>query len=290
VTTTLTDFGVTSSTARLREVLVKRPGSAFGAAFDDPSAGFIGAVDLARAQKEHDTLVDTLTDLGVRVHLLEAERANDPDLVYVFDPLLIADRGAIPLRPGKSGRQGEESILEDWTQQAGIPTLGAITAPGTVEGGDTVWLRDGLFCIGRSLRTNEAGARQLAALVGGDVRVFDLPYWRGDRELIHLMSVISPVADDLAVVFMPFLPAGLFELLRSLGIRLIEVPEDEYPTLGCNVLAVAPGMVIVAEGNPLTRRALEASGCEVHAVDLGEVGGKGSGGVTCLTRPLWRRN
>jgi N-dimethylarginine dimethylaminohydrolase len=288
--TTLTEFGVTSSTARLRDVLVKRPGSAFGSAFDDPASGFAGPVDLARAQKEHDTLVETLADLGVRVHHLDTEPAHDPDLVYVFDPLLIAGAGAIPLRPGKLGRQGEESILEDWTREAGIPSLGAITAPGTVEGGDTAWLREGLFCIGRSLRTNEAGAQQLSALVDGDVRVFDLPYWRGEEELIHLMSVISPVADDLAVVFMPFLPAGLFELLRSLGIRLIEVPEEEYPTLGCNVLAVAPRVVIVAEGNPLTRRALEASGCEVHSVELGEVGGKGSGGVTCLTRPLWRRN
>jgi dimethylargininase len=174
--------------------------------------------------------------------------------------------------------------------QAGIPSVGAITAPGTVEAGDTVWLREGLFCIGRSLRTNNLGAQQLAALVGGDVQVFDLPYWHGDAELIHLMSVVSPVADDLAVVFMPLLPAGLLELLEHLEIRRIAVPEEEYATLGCNVLAVRPGVVVVADGNPLTRRALEAAGCEVHSVGLGEVGGKGSGGVTCLTRPLLRRN
>ena len=287
--TALTEFGVASATARLRDVLVKRPGPAFGSAFDDPSFGYTGPVDLARAQKEHDALVDTLDGLGVRVHSLDVEREHDPDLVYVFDPLLITDRGAIPLFPGKPGRRGEESTLEDWTRQAGIPTVGAIAQPGTVEGGDTVWLREGLFCIGRSLRTNEAGAQQLAALIGGEVHIFDLPYWRGEAELIHLMSVISPVADDLAVVFMPFMPAGLFDLLQTLGIRRIEVPEEEYATLGCNVLAVAPGVVVVAEGNPVTRRALEASGCEVHAVELGEVGGKGSGGVTCLTRPILRR-
>ena len=92
--------------------------------------------------------------------------------------------------------------------------------------------------------------RQLATIVGGDVRIFDVPYWRGPAELIHLLSVVSPVADDLAVVYLPLLPVGLWELLRDLGIRLVEVPDEEYPTLGCNVLAVRPGVVIVADGNP----------------------------------------
>ena len=118
--------------------------------------------------------------------------------------------------------------------------------------------------------------------------MFDLPYWKGPAELVHLLSVISPVADDLAVVFLPLLPAGLHELLSDLRVRLVEVPEEEYPTLGCNVLAVRPGVVVVAEGNRETRRRLEAAGCEVHAVPLGEVGENGSGGVTCLTRPVLR--
>jgi N-dimethylarginine dimethylaminohydrolase len=285
---TLAGYGVRSSTAPLREVLVKRPGPAFGAAFDNPAAGFLRPVDLARAQREHDGLVEALAGLGVEVHQLDVERPGDPDLVYVFDPLLVAPRGAIPLRPGKPGRQGEEGVLEGWLNEAGIPTVGRIEAPGTIEAGDTIWLRDGLFCIGRTLRTNDAGARQLAAILGGDVRLFDVPYWRGPAELVHLMSVISPVADDLAVVFLPLLPAGLFALLEELGIRRVEVPEEEYPTLGCNVLAVRPGVVVVAEGNPVTRRGLEAAGCEVHAVPLGEVGENGSGGVTCLTRPILR--
>jgi dimethylargininase len=288
MTVSPTGFGVRSMTAPLREVLVKRPGPAFGAAFDDPAAGFLRPVDLERAQAEHDALVETLERLGARVHHLDVERTGDPDLVYVFDPLLVTEQGAICLRPGKPGRQGEESVLASWTVAAGLPTVGAIEAPGTVEGGDTLWLRDDIFCIGRTLRTNDAGARQLGALVGGDVQIFDVPYWRGPAELVHLLSVISPVADDLAVVFMPLLPAGLFELLEELGIRRVEVPEDEYPTLGCNVLAVRPGVVVVADGNPVTRRGLEAAGCEVHALPLGEVGENGSGGVTCLTRPLHR--
>lgn len=273
--------------APLRDVLVKSPGAAFARAFDDPAVGFLRPVDLDRARREHDGLVDTLTRLGSRVHVLDAE-TGDPDLVYVFDPMLVGDGGAIPLRPGKPNRMGEPAVLEAWTSAHGIPTLGRIEAPGTVEGGDTFWLRPDLLCIGRTLRTNDAGARQLAAIAGGDARVFDVPYWKGPSELVHLLSVISPVADDVAVVFLPLLPAGLHELLADLGVRLVEVPEAEYPTLGCNVLAVRPGVVVVAEGNRETRRRLEAAGCEVHAIPLGEVGENGSGGVTCLTRPILR--
>ncbi len=179
-------------------------------------------------------------------------------------------------------------MLEAWTSGAGIPTLGRIAAPGTADGGDTFWLRPDLLCIGRTLRTNSEGARQLAHLVGGDVRVFDVPYWRGPGELVHLLSVISPVADDLAVVYLPLLPVGLWELLRDLGVRLIEVPDEEFATLGCNVLAVRPGVVVVADGNPRTRRALEAAGCEVHPYAATEIGVNGSGGPTCLTRPILR--
>jgi dimethylargininase len=286
---TLTErrFGAQSMTADLHEVLVARPGSAFGRAFENPAHGFLRPVDLERARREHDGLIATLERLGAAVDVLDTE-TDDPDLVYAFDPLLVSDRGAIALRPGKSNRAQEPRVLEAWTTAAGIPTAGRIEAPGSLEGGDTFWLRPNLMCIGRTLRTNDAGARQLAAIVGGDVRIFDVPYWRGPSELVHLLSVISPVAEDLAVVFLPLLPVGLWELLGDLGIGLIEVPEEEYPTLGCNVLAVRPGVVIVAAGNPVTRRRLEAAGCDVHAIPLGEIGENGSGGPTCLTRPILR--
>jgi dimethylargininase len=279
-------------TAPLRTVLVKRPGPAFGAAFGDAAHGYLHPVDLELAQREHDAFVEVLGSLGPDVHLLDAEiegaEIDSPDLVYVFDPVLITDRGAIPLRPGKPNRAPEPAAIEAWTRAAGIPTIGRIEAPGTIEGGDTLWLRPDVFCIGRTLRTNDAGARQLGALVGGDVRIFDVPYWRGPAELVHLMSVISPVADDLAVVFLPLLPVGLWQLLGDLGIRTIAVPEEEYPTLGCNVLAVRPGVVILAAGNPATAAALTAAGCEVHSYAATEIGINGSGGPTCMTRPILR--
>ncbi len=285
--TTERRFGAQSMSSPLLDVLVKRPGPAFGAAFDDPAHGFLHPVDLELARREHDAFVEVLSSLGPRVHVLETELAT-PDLVYTFDPLLVTDRGAIPLRPGKPNRAPEPAAIEAWTSATSIPTVGRIEAPGTIEGGDTLWLRPDLFFIGRTLRTNADGARQLADLVRGDVRIFDVPYWRGPAELIHLMSVISPVADDLAVVYLPLLPVGLWQLLGELGIHLIEVPDEEFPTLGCNVLAVRPGVVILAEGNPRTAASLAAAGCEVHTYPATEIGVNGSGGPTCMTRPILR--
>ena len=280
-------FGGQSATAPLRDVLVKRPGPAFGAAYDDPALGFLHPVNLRTAQDEHDAFTHLLDHLGVRVHALPPE-LDLADLVYVYDPLIISDAGAIPLRPGKEARRPEPALVAAWTTRAGIPTVGRVEPPGTVEGGDAFWLRPDLLCIGRTLRTNHEGAEQLAALVGGQARIFDLPYWRGAGELVHLMSVISPVADDLAVVYLPLLPVGLWDLLTELGMRLVEVPDEEYPTLGCNVLAVAPRVCVMAEGNPRTQQALEAAGCDVHTYPATEIGLNGSGGPTCMTRALWR--
>ncbi len=280
-------YGAQSMTAPLREVLVKRPGPAFGRAFDNPAHGYLHPVDLELAQREHDAFTELVAGLGVTVHELGLENES-PDLVYQFDPLLISDRGAIPLRCGKPNRVGEEILAESWTIARSLPTVGRIEAPGAVDGGDTFWLRHDLFCIGRSLRTNSVGAEQLAAIVGGDVRIFDVPYANGPSECLHLLSLISPVADDLAVVYLPLLPSGLYELLGDLGIGLVPVPPEEFGTLGCNVLAVRPGVLVMAEGNPATQRALLDRGCEVHTYAATEIGINGSGGPTCLTRPILR--
>ncbi|MGH2463452.1 MAG: dimethylarginine dimethylaminohydrolase family protein [Candidatus Limnocylindria bacterium] len=280
-------WGARSMTAHLREALVHRPDGAFGAAFGNPAHGFYHPVDLATAQREHDAYVDLLLRLGVHVHALEAA-TDDPDLVYTYDPLLVTDEGSIALRPGKPNRQLEPPLIQAWTTSHGIPVQGRIEPPGTVEGGDTFWLRPDLFCIGRSLRTNDAGAHQLAALIHADVRIFDLPYWHGPGELVHMTSLISMVTDELAVVYPPLFPAGVWELLTDLNIQTIPVPDDEYATLGCNVLAVRPGVLVMAEGNPNTQRALESAGCEVHAYPATEIGLNGSGGPTCMSLPLLR--
>jgi N-dimethylarginine dimethylaminohydrolase len=275
-------------TAPLRDVLVHRPDPAFGAAFEDAAHGFHHPVDLTVAQAEHDAFTDLIADLGVRVHRLVA-RTTDPDLVYTFDPVLMTDAGAILLRPGKPNRQSEPRIVRTWLTAAGIPIAGRIGPRGAIEGGDILWLRPELVCVGRTLRTNDDGARQLAGMLDAEVHVFDLPYWHGPDELVHLLSVISPIADDLAVVYPRLLPVGLWRLLGDLRIRTIAVPEEEYRTLACNVLVVRPGVVVMAEGNPRTRGALEEAGFAVHTYPATEIGLNGCGGPTCMALPLLRR-
>jgi len=280
-------FGGNSSVAPLRDVLVKRPGAAFGRAYDDPAHGFLHAVDLELAQRQHDAFCELLTTLGATVHEL-GEETDSPDLVYTYDPAIVSDQGVITLRCGKANRLGEEAVVERWLVDRGVPPAGRIEAPGTVDGGDTVWLGPGRFVIGRSLRTNRSGSEQLAGIMGGDVFVVDIPYANGPDECLHLMSLISPVAERMAVAFLPMLPAGLVDLAAELGIELISVPEDEMPTLGCNILAVRPGVVVMPEGNPQTHLALLDRGCEVHAFEADEVGINGSGGPTCMTRAILR--
>ena len=275
--------------APLRRVLVKAPAEAFGRAFDDPAHGYLHPVDLPTAQRQHAELVGLLERLGVVVDHLTDE-VGSPDLVYTFDTALVTERGAIVLRSGKATRLGEEAVVEAWFRGAGIPIVGRVEAPGSVEGGDCLWLRRDLLCVGRSLRTNEAGIAQLRTTLSGiDVRAFDVPYAGGPAECLHLLSVISPLRDDMAAVYLPLLPAGLYRLLKDLGTRLVEVPGEEFTTLGCNVLAVRPGVVIAVTGNPHTRAALVAAGCEVHTFEAGEIGINGSGGPTCLTLPIERR-
>jgi dimethylargininase len=280
-------FGAQGMVAPLREAMVKRPGAAFGLAFEDPAHGFVHPVDLARAQAEHDGFADTLRRLGVVVHELGVE-TYDPDLVYTFDASLVTDRGAILLRSGKANRLGEEAVHAAWYEARGIPVIGAIEAPGTVDGGDTFWVDHETLCIGRTLRTNPSGAKQLAAIWGGTVHLFDVPYAAGPDKLIHLLSLLSPISDDLAVVYLPLLPVGLWQLLEERGVTMVPVPAEEFETLGPNVLAARPGVVVMAAGNPITAGRLRDRSVEVHEVALAEVGVNGSGGPTCLTRPILR--
>jgi N-dimethylarginine dimethylaminohydrolase len=281
-------IGVQSMVEPLHHVLVQRPTAEFGAAQDDPRHGFLHEVDLEVGRKEHDLFCELLSDLGVTVHQLDGASPS-PDLVYTFDPSFITSGGAILLRSGKASRQGEQDVHSGWYRANGIPIIGWIDAPGTVDGGDVMWLRHDLIAVGRSLRTNQAGIDQLAGVVAdAAVLVFDVPVGGGEDECLHLMSAISMLADDLAVVQASLLPSGLYSMLRDLGVTLIDIGPTETTNLAANVLTVRPGVAVVIDGSPITRAALERHGVEVHPFAGGEIAINGSGGPTCLTRPLHR--
>ncbi len=289
VTVTRT-FGGQSMWAPLRRVMVRRP--APPATADDWRAfGFLHQVDHAVAEREHAAFRAILAGEGVEVIEAGPDAPGQLDAIFAYDPSFITDRGAILLRMGKNVRQQETALHAETYRQLGIPIVGEISAPGTVEGGDCFWLDERTLAVGRGYRTNEHGIRQLRALLaeqGIEVVAYDLPHWRGAGECLHLMSLISPIAPDLAVVFPPLMAVALLEELRERSWRLVEVPEEEFDTLGCNVLALAPGRCVLREGNPITRRRLEGAGCEVLTYEGNEISLNRAGGPTCLTRPLLR--
>jgi N-dimethylarginine dimethylaminohydrolase len=211
--------------------------------------------------------------------------------VFPYDPVFITAAGSIVLQMAKPQRQGEAERLAAACATAGVPIAGRLRGGARADGGDLFWIDDHTLAAGRGYRTNAEAHRQIAEILaaeGATLERCDLPHDRGAAHVLHLLSVVSPVADDLAVVFEPLAPVPLLELLDERGIRRVPIDVDEYQTIGCNVLAIRPGVVVAADGNPKTRRALEAVGVEVHEYAASELS-KGDGGPTCLTRPLLRR-
>ncbi|MEX2210288.1 MAG: arginine deiminase family protein [Gaiellaceae bacterium] len=271
-------------TAALRRVLVRRPGGLERWR----EFGWRAEPDAARVEAEHEALRAALADAGAEVVVAEP-LAGNPDAVYVYDPAVIHEQGAVLLRPGKAARQAEPEALRAELERAGMTILGRLQAPAFAEGGDTVWLDEHTLAVGLGYRTNEAGAAALAeGFPNVDVLPFDLAHHRGPGEVLHLMSVLSPLDVDLALVHLPLMPARLVQLLRARGVSFVEAAAEEFETLACNVLALGPRRVLAADGNPETRRRLEAAGVEVAVYPAAELGLKGDGGPTCLTRPLVR--
>jgi N-dimethylarginine dimethylaminohydrolase len=252
--------------------------------------GWRSEPDARVASEEHEAFRTILADFGAEIVLAPDGPTGDPDAVYAYDPVLIAEAGAILLRPGKEGRRGEPALMAEGLIAAGVPLVDRIDEPGTAEGGDMFWLDAHTLLIGRGYRTNDEGIRQLRSTLGGsaDVVAFDLPHLNGPTECLHLMSFISPLAPDLAVVYMPLMPVRLVELLLQRGVELIEVPQEEFGSMGPNVLALAPRVALALDGNPRTRARMEAAGVEVRVYKGEEISRKGDGGPTCLTRPLAR--
>jgi N-dimethylarginine dimethylaminohydrolase len=285
----------TTEVARLTHVAIKHVRDAW---VDDATLeaqwqalGFTAKPDLPRAVEEHDRLVDILRSAGAEVHLLPADHRTTLDSIYARDASIVTPRGLILCTMGKRLR-GEEPAAQERALRrlAVLPILGRIDPPGTLEGGDVVWFDDTTVAVGRGYRTNAEGIRQLRALVGHGIRVVEvaLPHWRGAQDVMHLMSLISPVDDNAAVVYSPLMPVTFREWLLERGMELIEVPEAEFETMGANVLALAPRRCLMLTGNPRTRAALERAGAEVIEYEGAEISVKGAGGPTCLTRPLVR--
>jgi len=282
---------------RLTRVAVKHPRDAF---VDHGTIGrqwqdlrFTAAPDLDRASREHDRFIETLSAAGAQVHLLPRDHETTLDSIYVRDASIVSQHGLILCRMGKSQRVEEPAAQERACLAGHVPATicGRIEPPGRLEGGDVIWLDAQTLVVGRGYRTNAEGIRQLRAMLGGGVDLVEvpLPHWQGQHDVMHLMSLISPIDRGMAVVYSRLLPVPFREWLLDRGIHLVEVPDEEFDTMGTNVLALAPRRCLMLAGNPRTRAALEQAGAEVIEYEGTEISVKGAGGPTCLTRPLERQ-
>lgn len=276
--------------APIQSVLVRRPDEAFGAA--DPLLWhYVNQPYLPLAWSEHDAFVNLLLGNGIEVIYHDEPLPDHADAIFVHDPALMTDRGAIILRMGKSLRHGEEAAIEHTFRRLGVPIHYRLSGEATAEGGDLLWLDERTLCVGLGFRTNAAGFAQLGeALAGSGVELVpvQLPYFTGPEACLHLMSLISLVDDDLAVVYRPLLPVPFYRLLIARGFELIDVDDDEFETMGPNVLALGPRHCLMLEHNRATKAALEAAGCRVETYRGDEMSLKAEGGATCLTRPILR--
>lgn len=282
--------------APLRHVIVKRPEEAF---VDDrqidvqwSSLDYLGRPDLSTAIGEHHAFTALLEAAGVKVVSLPSDTRTGLDSLYVHDPVAsVTDHGVILASMGKPARLWEPDAMADAFVQLGVPIFGRISTPGTIEGGDVVWLDKQTVTVGLTYRTNPEGIqqfRELTAPLGVTVIEVPMVHWDGPGAVLHLMSVISLVDTNLAVVYERLLPIPFRRLLIERGFELVRVPDEEYDSLGCNILAVGPRHALIRDGNPTTVRRLRDAGCRVEEFAGDHICYKGSGGPTCLTRPVWR--
>lgn len=287
-------FSVSSMTTPLRKVAVKKPGTSLQNA--DPTIWHYGQkFNPNQVAENHAAFVATLNDAGVEVFWMPEDDNGIADAVFTYDASLMTTAGAVLMSPGKALRAGEQDLHRAFYAENDIPIIGQVTGAGRAEAGDTLWLDDTTLIIGRGFRTNSEGVQQLQDIMAGigvDTHVFDLPVYTGAAACLHLMSLISMVDAKTALVCMPLLPVGLFELLNDKGVKLIEAPFAEFEssgTLSTNVLAIGPADCIMLDGLPETYAALIAAGINVRLFSGDALCIGCEGGPTCLTRPLLRQ-
>lgn len=286
-------YGAQSMVAPLRRVLMRSATGAMRSA-DHAEWHYGPGFEPVRAAEQHRALAELVARSGAAIEWLPDEDDELADSVFTHDPSLMTDRGAVILAMGKALRSGEPALHEEAYRRLGIPVLGRIEPPGQVEGGDCVWVDRATLAIGRGVRTNQAGIEQMARLLsplGVEVLGYDLPLWMGEEACLHLMSVISPLDDDLALVYAPLLPTAFYQLIKARGIKLVDGDAEEFRQsngLSLNVLPTAPRELIAVAGFPRTRAAMEAAGCRVDTFEADALCIACEGGPTCLTRPIMR--
>lgn len=252
---------------------------------------YLSKPDFKIALEEYSQFESIFKENNIDIAYFSLDNTTSIDSIYCRDASIATDFGIILCNMGKAGRNHEPNAQLQVYQQKGINILGQIQAPGTLEGGDVAWIDKKTLAVGHTYRTNEEGIAQLKQLLapfGIEVLVAELPHFKGQEDVFHLMSILSPVAANLAVVYSPLMPIKFRNELLKRGFDFVEVPEEEFESMACNVLAISPRNCIMVDGNPITKARLEKAGCIVRVYKGEEISVKGGGGPTCLTRPLLR--
>lgn len=287
-------WGAQSEVGKIEKVLIKCPQEAYGdqATLDANwrDLGYTAPVDFVKAKEEYERFFEIIKKHVKEVFTLPANGNTGPDSLYARDSCMVTDKGAILFNMGKPQRSGEAAAAGKRFDEIGLPICGRIEKEGSMEAGDMAWLDPETLAVGVSYRTNYEGIRQLRECSCGEFSILDypIPHWNGPSECLHLMSFISPVDHKKAVVYSKQMPVPFRQELLRRGFTLIEVPDEEYDTMACNVLALEPGLVLMIKGNPITRDRMRNAGLEVLEFPGTEICWKGGGGPTCLTRPLLR--
>tara|TARA_B100000482_G_scaffold191529_1_gene176914 strand:- start:18 stop:914 length:897 start_codon:yes stop_codon:yes gene_type:complete len=288
-------FGCQDMTSTIRKVLIKDPKSAYKnqANIDTQynELNYFGKPDFEISLKDYDSFKSILHNNGIEIHCLPSDDITSLDSIYTHDPCLVSNSGVILCSMGKDLRRKEPGMISNYFESLGIPIIGRISSPGKLEGGDIVWIDNRTVAVGVGYRSNFEGIMQLKQILSDDIDEIipvHLPHWTGPADCLHLMSNVSPIDENLFLVYSKLLPVSFREYLLSRKIKLIEVPDEEYESMGCNVLAIAPRKVIMIEGNNITKKILEDEGVEIFTYPGLEISNKGAGGPTCLTRPFLR--
>ena len=282
--------------APLRKVALRSPETAFASeaqlADQWRQLGWRAAPDFKAAIREYEGFARKIIDAGAEAVFLSGGAGLTLDSLYVRDSAITTKKGVVLCRMGKDARQGEPDVTGECLEDAGVTVAGHIEGTARLEGGDFLWLEENSCAVGITYRSNVDGIWQLKGLLGDgseELILVDLPHYKGPDDVFHLMSILSPLDKDLALVHSPLMPISFRRRLKSLGIELVEAAEEEFESMACNVLALGPRLCLTLDGNPLTRRRLEQAGCEVLVYEGREISRKGDGGPTCLTLPLERR-
>lgn len=289
------EFGCQDMTKPIKRILIKHPNSAYKtqANIDEQAKNlnYFGTPNFEQAINDYNKFLNILKSFDIEIHNLPVDNKTSLDSIYTHDPCLISNSGVILCSMGKQLRKSEPEMIANYFSSIGIPIAGEITPPGNLEGGDIVWIDDRTVAVGVGYRSNLEGINQLKSILGSDVDTIipvDLPHWTGPDDCLHLMSNVSPIDSNLFLVYSRLLPVSFRQYLLDRKIELIEVPDEEYDSMGCNVLAIAPKKVIMLSGNLITEQRLKDADVEVHTYDGSEISIKGAGGPTCLTRPFYR--